>query len=163
MDCRLLGSSANGISQPRILEGVAMPSSRGSSQHRDQAQVSRHWRFFTIWATSEGHFFFFFSISNLKLFFRVKQFKCEVVKQLWTEFSETLRAVKSPEVEGLYKGCRTGTMYKGLVSLSGMAIWWGRKSSLLDTEEFEITKRNYASKDMSQLLLRTKLYTNHVP
>ena len=31
MDCRLLGSSVHGILQAKILEWVAMPSSRGSS------------------------------------------------------------------------------------------------------------------------------------
>ena len=35
------GSSVHGILQARILERVAMPSSRGSSQPRDQAPVSR--------------------------------------------------------------------------------------------------------------------------
>ena len=35
MDCRLPGSSVSGILQARILEWVAMPSSRGSSQPRD--------------------------------------------------------------------------------------------------------------------------------
>ena len=40
MDCRLLGSSVHGILQSRILEGVAIPFSRGSSQPRDQTQVS---------------------------------------------------------------------------------------------------------------------------
>ena len=38
-----------GILQARILERIAMPSSRGSSQPRDQTQVSRiAGRFFTI-------------------------------------------------------------------------------------------------------------------
>ena len=37
----LPGSSVHGISQARILEWVAMPSSRGSSRCRDQACVSR--------------------------------------------------------------------------------------------------------------------------
>ena len=36
MDCSLLGSSAHGISQARILEWVAISFSRGSSQPRDQ-------------------------------------------------------------------------------------------------------------------------------
>ena len=36
----LPGSSIHGILQARILEWVAMPSSRGSSQPRDQTQVS---------------------------------------------------------------------------------------------------------------------------
>ena len=44
-----------GILQARILEWVAMPSSRGSSQPRDGTQVSHiAGRFFTIWATSKG-------------------------------------------------------------------------------------------------------------
>ena len=36
MDCSLPGSSIHGIFQVRILEWVAMPSSRGSSQPKDQ-------------------------------------------------------------------------------------------------------------------------------
>ena len=45
-----------GILQARILEWVAMPSSRGSSQLRDWTQVSCvAGEFFTIWATREAH------------------------------------------------------------------------------------------------------------
>ena len=40
MDCSLSGSSVCGILQERVLEQVSMPSSRGSSQFRDQTQVS---------------------------------------------------------------------------------------------------------------------------
>ena len=40
MDCRPPGSSAHGIFQARILEWVAMPSSRGYSPPRDQTCVS---------------------------------------------------------------------------------------------------------------------------
>ena len=36
----LLGSSVHGILQARILEWVAMPSSRGSSRPRDRTHVS---------------------------------------------------------------------------------------------------------------------------
>ena len=44
-----------GILQERILGWVAMPSSRGSSQHRDWTQVSCiAGRFFTDWATREA-------------------------------------------------------------------------------------------------------------
>ena len=54
MDYSPPGSSIHGILQARILEWVAMPSSRGSSQPRDQTLVSlivgRH---FTVWATRE--------------------------------------------------------------------------------------------------------------
>ena len=53
MDCSLPGSSVHGILQARILEWVAMPSSRGSSQPRDRnyssyifcigRQILYHW------------------------------------------------------------------------------------------------------------------------
>ena len=55
MDCSPPGSSAHGILQARILEWVAMPSSRGSSHPEIEPksptlQVS----YFTIWATREA-------------------------------------------------------------------------------------------------------------
>ena len=40
MDCRPPGSSAHGVLQARIMEWVAMPSSRGSSRPRDGAHIS---------------------------------------------------------------------------------------------------------------------------
>ena len=45
-DCSLAGSSVHGILQARILEWVAMPSSRGSSQPRDWTCISclLHWQ-----------------------------------------------------------------------------------------------------------------------
>ena len=55
MDCSLPGSSVHGILQPRIVEWVAMPSSRGSSWLRGQTQVSCiAGRFSTVWATGEA-------------------------------------------------------------------------------------------------------------
>ena len=52
MDWSPPGSSVHGISQARILEWVAMPSSRGSSWPRDRTYVSCiTGRFFTLWAT----------------------------------------------------------------------------------------------------------------
>ena len=52
MDCSPPGSSDHGIFQARILEWVAMPTSRGSCRPRDQTWVScTAGRFFTIWAT----------------------------------------------------------------------------------------------------------------
>ena len=54
MDCSLSGSSVHGILQARILERVAMPSSRGSSQPRNWTQVSCiAGGFFISWATRE--------------------------------------------------------------------------------------------------------------
>ena len=47
--------TVRGILQARILEGVAIPFSRGSSQPRDQTQVSHiAGGFFTSWATKEA-------------------------------------------------------------------------------------------------------------
>ena len=55
MDYSPPGSSLPGMLQARILGWVAMPSSRRSSQSRDQTQVSCiAARFFTIWATREA-------------------------------------------------------------------------------------------------------------
>ena len=53
--CSPPGSSVHGILQARILEWVAAPFSRGSSQTRDQNQVSSvAGRFFTVSATRES-------------------------------------------------------------------------------------------------------------
>ena len=55
-NCSLPASLSMGILPARILEWVAMPFSRGSSQPRDWTQVSHiAGRFFTIWATREAH------------------------------------------------------------------------------------------------------------
>ena len=58
VDYSLPGFSVHGTLQARIVEWVAMPSSRGSSQPRDQTQVSYisyidRWVFFTTSATWE--------------------------------------------------------------------------------------------------------------
>ena len=50
-----------GILQARILEWVAMPSSRGSFQPRSWTHVSHFaGRFFTIWATREAHQYYMY-------------------------------------------------------------------------------------------------------
>ena len=54
MPCSLPGSSVHGIFQARILEWVAIPFSRGSSQLRNQTQVSHTaGRLFTVWANRD--------------------------------------------------------------------------------------------------------------
>ena len=54
--CNPMDYIVHGILQARILEWVAIPFSRGSSQPRDCTQVSRiTGRFFTSWATRETH------------------------------------------------------------------------------------------------------------
>ena len=61
--CDAMDYTIHGILQARILEWVAFPFSRGSSQHRDQTQASRiAGRFFTCWATREAHHYI--SVAN---------------------------------------------------------------------------------------------------
>ena len=58
MDYSLLGSSVHGISQARILEWVAIPFSRGSSQPRDRTLVFYMGRRILYhWATREVHYY----------------------------------------------------------------------------------------------------------
>ena len=55
MGCSLPGSSVHEILQARILEWVAIPFLRESSQARDQTPVSCiKDRFFTVWVTREA-------------------------------------------------------------------------------------------------------------
>ena len=57
MDCGLSGSSIHGILQARVLEWVAIPVFRGSSQPKDWTQFSCFaGRFFTVWVTGEAQF-----------------------------------------------------------------------------------------------------------
>ena len=64
MNCSPPGSSVSGILQARILEWVAIPFSRGSSQPRDWTWVSCiAGRFFTIWATREAQ-----ALGELRIF-----------------------------------------------------------------------------------------------
>ena len=55
-NCSLWGFSAHGILQARILEWIAIPFSRGSSQPKDRTLVSyTGGRFFTVWATGKSN------------------------------------------------------------------------------------------------------------
>ena len=55
--CDPVDYTVHRILQARILEWVAFPSSRESSQPRDQTQVSRiAGRFFTSWATRKAQY-----------------------------------------------------------------------------------------------------------
>ena len=82
-DCSPPGSSVHGILQARILECIAIPFSRGSSQPRDRTLVSHiAGRFFTIWATGTSyvlfhtvnHFFIFLIFWSTNIF-NVEEFQ----------------------------------------------------------------------------------------
>jgi len=70
MDCSPPDSSVHGILQARILEWVAMPFSRGSSQLRESNLISFvsciAGRFFTVWATRETHDFVWITFKRAK-------------------------------------------------------------------------------------------------
>ena len=65
MDCSPLGYCIRGILQARILEWVAMPSSRGSFRPRDRTPISYVFctgrQFFTTSATWEAQWFILFA------------------------------------------------------------------------------------------------------
>ena len=86
MDCSPPGFSVHGILQARILERVAMPFSEGSSQPRNQTQVSCiAGRFFTIWATKEAQDRLHLSAVNRTLNWKsLKQEKCITSQNIWS-------------------------------------------------------------------------------
>ena len=66
--------TVHGILQARILEWVAFPFSRGSSQPRDWTQVSHiAGRFFTSWATKEAQEYWSGSLALLQRFFLTQE------------------------------------------------------------------------------------------
>ena len=61
-DCSPPGFSVHGILQARILEWIAIPFSRGTSQPRDWTLVSCiAGRFFTVWATGKSSCYIYFT------------------------------------------------------------------------------------------------------
>ena len=69
INCSLPGSSVHGIFQARVLEWVAISFSRGSSQPRDQTQVSCIiGRCFTVSATREVIPYLLFPVRSLHFF-----------------------------------------------------------------------------------------------
>ena len=78
MDSSPPGSSVHGILQARMLEWVAIPSSKGSSWPKDQTQVSCvPGRLFTVWATGkllpQGRGYLFALVSPYLLFLLLVQ------------------------------------------------------------------------------------------
>ena len=62
MDCSLLGSSVHGILQAIMLEWVAIPFSKGSSQPRDQTRISWHWQAGSLPLSHHGSMFILIAI-----------------------------------------------------------------------------------------------------
>ena len=84
MKCSPPGSLSLGILQARILEWVAMPSSRGSSQPRDWTWVSRiAGRFFTSWDTREAQEYWVGSLSLLQGIFPIQGLNWGLLHYRW--------------------------------------------------------------------------------
>ena len=95
MDCSPIGSSVHGILQARILEWVAMPSSRGSSPLRDQTLTcpALAGMFFTTWATCEVHL-----ILKTKCYSEIMQLKRKLSEALLKRKKKNLTILQKIEV-----------------------------------------------------------------
>ena len=105
MDCNPQGSSVHGILQARILEWVAISSSRGSSQPRDRTQVSCIvGGFFAIWATREAQT----SSGHLLSIITVDVFKDDLflfIQTLWSKYYNFHLQNEEPEYQSYQETC----------------------------------------------------------
>ena len=90
MDCSLPGSSVHGI-LPRILEWVAIPISRGSSQSRGWTWVScLAGRFFSIWATRGASYYICICLYTLDWLKSLSGFSLRCYGKTWRNFLANL-------------------------------------------------------------------------
>ena len=104
MDCSPPGSSVHGILQARILEGVAMPSSRGLSQPRDRTCASciagrcftteppetpqpENKPFFLLQCLSSAHFWQRVALCHLTIFKGPRRVFTEQAKRMILKFT----------------------------------------------------------------------------
>ena len=103
MDCNSPGSSVHGILQARILEWVAMPSSRGLSNYREQTRVSWHWLVGSLPLVPPGKTFTIYHLP-----FAFKSLSLLSAVQLRNNPGMLMRTVGLPKVTGvLGSGART--------------------------------------------------------
>ena len=97
MDSSLPGSSVHGILQVKILEWVAISSSRASSQPRDWTEVSHIAdRFFIIWASRGAQCSSHFPLTQILEKVKVKSLSCVwLLVTPWTEEQAPLSMVFS--------------------------------------------------------------------
>ena len=102
--CNPPASSVHGILQARVIEWVAIPFSRGSSQPRDWTQVSCiAGRFFTIWATREAQC----SLrgpQHLQCYPSLCLVFITEFKYFWKRREEGLRTLQIPQTQLQYEG-----------------------------------------------------------
>ena len=95
------GSSVHGIFQTRILEWVAIPFSRGSSQPRDQIL---HYRWILYYLSHQGKPCFRWSRWNTEFIWLIR------MSELWTEKQRLLKPVA---LLGYYSFLMSGSLVSG--------------------------------------------------
>ena len=128
--CDPMDYTVHGILQARILEWIAFPISRGSSQPRDRTQVSCiAGRFFTSWATREAQFPYslLWKVRFLGLRFLPYETTCYTYR--WTSLKA--RTVKNPPAgDQVWSLGWEHPLEKGMVILSSVLAckFHGRRS-----------------------------------
>ena len=120
VDCSF---SVHGVFQARLLEWVAVPFSRGSSQPRGGPQVSlTEGRFFTIWAPREAHGYESWTIKKAK-HQRIDVFELWCWRQLLRVFWTAARLNQSilKEINSEYS--LGGLMLKLKLQYTGHLMW----------------------------------------
>ena len=111
MDCSLPGYFIHGILEAWILEGVAIPFSRGSSQPRDQTQVSHIiGRFSTIWVTRKSKNTGVGCLSHLQWIFQTQELNRGLLHCRWVLYQLSYQG--SPIRCNLYFFSRNSKSYK---------------------------------------------------
>ena len=144
MDCSLPGSSVHGIFQAIVLEWIAISFSRGSSQPRDQTQVSCIVdRRFTLWATREVevhiHLKTYINIKHFPGFIKSQQRKFAKKIKLWLHIKRwyflcSREAIKFYTIVTINLNFRHGILL--LQFFSGYVISWNNSPRLIYTLKF---------------------------
>ena len=103
MDCSLLGSSVHRIFKARMLEWVAISFSKGSSQPRDQTQVSCIvGGCFTVWTTREVSKTLLNNVRTRKKLFKTKTYslklklnQCTILNMSIYHYYSSLRLLRN--------------------------------------------------------------------
>ena len=152
MDCSLPGSSVNGILQARILEWVAIPFSRGSSQPRDPTQVScSAGGFFTVWTTKQA-LLRMKSLQMVKPGLKLKQFNSK--NAFFTSLlCETFSRESSDSWIFKWSASDGSERNVSFWSPEDVAVWWQWSLSMLSnvvvlgdtTDTWNVTSATYNS------------------
>ena len=124
--CSPMDHTVHGILQARILERVAFPFSRGSSQPRDQTQVSLIMgRLFISWATRKAQEYWSGSLSLLQWVFPTQELNWGLLHCRWILYQLSYREAQSHSVvsnslrpHGLYSPWNSTGQNTGVGSLS---------------------------------------------